>query len=885
MSLKKMLAAVSGVILAAQTLLPVSVLGATNYGDEMQGAYDYAYSEGITTQYPIDNADMFGAMTRAQMAKMLGQWAINTLGMAPDTSKTCSFTDTASVQGDLADWIIKSCQLGLMGQGITAFRPYDTVTRGEFGTVLSRAIRGDENDGGTPYYQAHLNALKNAGIMTQINPDMKEVRGYVMIMLQRAAGNEDVIAGGKAQCNDPIIQLACIMETDACPSICKEGNQDGNIDDGSSQVKAGNLDVNVTDYSSTIKSAPNQGTVIFNNVSFKASQSITLNGIVVAMAGLTSRGSVDKVWLEKDGVAVTSKLKPTVDGTATLNFKGGFVVKSTENLDLVVALTGAAGAEVSFKITGISSSAEKVNLGDVLSTTYRTTTYKVANLSLSTNSNLTGTASTFTEYKLGSQPTYTIGELRVSNDGANSEDRIVNLKSVLLKNTQSTDLSFFKNIQVLREGTNVAKNVSIDGRNLTITLNDTINAGKRAVYTIVAEIGNMTDVPSKVQLQLQAMSDVVADEAGSNFRTQNSADNGNDSLYFDAFQFNGGKITFENDSTFASVISAAQGSVDVAIASGTLKLTEPVSFGKLTLTSVGSVTGTESDITRLALEIGGTRYVAEQTYSAGTTTYTWDKDTIYAQRSATIRLIATVRSTATGTVTFSPNMLSSAQFTSPVATYLNGDTSDTAEIAGRIQISQLRVETPKFALNNTLSSTVNAVVNETSTKTIFEGPISSKSPVTVSKFDLTVTSFDGFASGLTDVNFDLYVNGNLMTSQVIKNMTGGSTTTFNVNLPVDATAKTVKINANLASAGTGRFVASVVARGTDSDSNETKSSPINTVAFRVLNAASVSVSNSTSTSAVVIEGANAKLTDFTASVQDGTINLAKVTVVGTNFPI
>jgi hypothetical protein len=39
-----------------------------------------------------------------------------------------------------------SCQLGLMGQGITNFRPDDVVTRAEFGTVVSRMLRGNENN-------------------------------------------------------------------------------------------------------------------------------------------------------------------------------------------------------------------------------------------------------------------------------------------------------------------------------------------------------------------------------------------------------------------------------------------------------------------------------------------------------------------------------------------------------------------------------------------------------------------------------------------------------------------------------------------------------------------------------------------------------------------
>ena len=74
-----------------------------------------------------------------------------------------------------------------MGVDITKFRPYDVVTRAEFGTVLSRALRGEEYNGGTPYYADHLEALKDAGVMNNIsNPSAPEVRGYVMLMMQRA---------------------------------------------------------------------------------------------------------------------------------------------------------------------------------------------------------------------------------------------------------------------------------------------------------------------------------------------------------------------------------------------------------------------------------------------------------------------------------------------------------------------------------------------------------------------------------------------------------------------------------------------------------------------------------------------------------------------------
>ena len=109
---------------------------------------------------PIDNANMNGDITRAEMAKMLSVYAVEMLGMEPNEAANCSFADIDSVKGDLHDYIIKSCQLGLMGQGITSFRPYDKITRAEFGTALSRTLWGDKYNGGTPYYANHLQALK-----------------------------------------------------------------------------------------------------------------------------------------------------------------------------------------------------------------------------------------------------------------------------------------------------------------------------------------------------------------------------------------------------------------------------------------------------------------------------------------------------------------------------------------------------------------------------------------------------------------------------------------------------------------------------------------------------------------------------------------------------
>ena len=156
------------------------------YSSELQQAYNWAYKNGITTMSSIEKANMKWNITREEMAKMISNYAVNILWKTPDTTKTCLFLDS-NINPGLVSFVTKSCQLWLMGQWVTSFRPKDSVTRAEFWTVLSRALRWDKNEWWSTYYENHLKALKSEWIMTKINSPMsKEVRGYVMLMLMRS---------------------------------------------------------------------------------------------------------------------------------------------------------------------------------------------------------------------------------------------------------------------------------------------------------------------------------------------------------------------------------------------------------------------------------------------------------------------------------------------------------------------------------------------------------------------------------------------------------------------------------------------------------------------------------------------------------------------------
>ena len=194
-----------------------------SYSQELQNAYNFAYQNKITTQDSIDKADMNWGLTRIAMAKMLSQYAINILWKTPDTSKIPNFWDVDSkLDGDYNNWVTLAYQLWIMWVWIDKFRPFDSVTRAEFWTALSRVLYWNKYEWGTQYYTNHLNALKSAGIMNQINqPNQWEIRWYVMLMLMRSKKDKN-----KIDCNDSEIKEICLENSDLCPASCKNKEKD-----------------------------------------------------------------------------------------------------------------------------------------------------------------------------------------------------------------------------------------------------------------------------------------------------------------------------------------------------------------------------------------------------------------------------------------------------------------------------------------------------------------------------------------------------------------------------------------------------------------------------------------------------------------------------------
>lgn len=677
-----------------------------------------------------------------------------------------------------------------------------------------------------------------------------------MLMLKRSA---EVVT--PAECKDAAVILACALNSDTCPAACKGKTPEQQPNVNPSGEARGDLNVAVADYSSSVKSVPMVGISIFNEVKFSSSEAVNVNSVTLERVGLSSRSDIKGVWFEKDGLAVSSRGTVATDGKVTTNFNKGFAVKANETLDLVVELSGTtAGSEIAFKFIGVDSTA-KNSTYNTMTTTYRTANYTVAALEFS---NVGGTG--LVTYKLGNQSELTFGQFRVGNQ-AKGDDKDVFVKSVSFRNNGTADLNaLLKNVKVTRDNKVVSKSVAMDGRTMTITLEDTVAAGKSTVYTVLAEVASLERIGDTVQFELRKDRDLVAYEASTKFRTSLKSAVA-PAWMMKEYKIDGGRVTLTTTSGFPKTVEAGSGSTDITIADGTLTIAEPIKLPKMTLTA--NNTGV---IRSLVLEIGGSRYSA----TVNGTDFTFED--VYVNKTASIKLIASLEALPAATsVQFTPTVIGTSAFGVNKGEYTNNseDLLGSA-IAGAVQIAKLNVKEAQFTLKNKASSTQKVTVTESTPKNIFDGEmIAPKGDINVT--EVTLSGLNNTAlNASSQIDLTLYVNDQPVSNATYR--TGNTNVVFYNVGTAGATASKFRIEALATMTQTGDFLFDVVAKGTDTNGNNASTAAVKTVKLSVVESSSVSVANANATSQVVNEGSNAELTRFTLTAKNGSINLSGLTL-------
>ena len=120
--------------------------------------------------------------------------------------------------------------------------------------------------------------------MTNISdPNATEMRGWVMLMLERAAETVN-----PSECNDPAVLLACSLGSDSCPAACRDNTDETTVDEDGNVVVVKSGDLQITATASTNRKAIIGATSDLDTLNLKASEPITLNSITIERYGYSS---------------------------------------------------------------------------------------------------------------------------------------------------------------------------------------------------------------------------------------------------------------------------------------------------------------------------------------------------------------------------------------------------------------------------------------------------------------------------------------------------------------------------------------------------------------------------------------------------------------------
>ena len=831
-----MFAILAGVSMVANVALPGLAQAATP-DTELGQAYEWARSKEITTMDSYEAANMYGAVTRAQLAKMLSNWAMNVRGLTPDESLACEFTDVASVQGDLKGFIKTSCQLGLMGQGITAFRPYDKISRAEFGTALSRALWGNENNGEIPYYAKHLNALKAAGIMTQIdNPENRdEIRGYVMLMLMRAEANE-------VDCTDADIMLVCLdPELDAykeCPAACREDAKDSQDWE---KVAKGDLEV-------TADAAPNKkiiasGTSDLDTITFKTSEKVDINKITLERYGYSKADQVVEVRLEDQDGNVIADAKSLTKDKVTLSLKKGYrTVDGKLEATLVVTTSGADGT-MGFKVTDVDSTAANVDLDDYSANLYDVVGYSSEVVYVQ----IKGTAK---DYNYEEGKSYEVARLKVK-----AGNSAINVKGFTLTNASGLDVGeFLDELTVTSEGKDVKGlkySVNKDDE-LVISFDEVkIDINKNATFVISASFKEFDDYGETIAYYIAEPADVNAVEVKNGSRVQLNL-NAAWKADAKAHKFAGGKIKIVNKKL--GNVDAAQGAEDIVVAEWNITVSEGISKMKFDITV--NNTGVES----LKFVINGDEYEGKPDNKNAPTKFSFTNVEIEKSGKAQFLVGIFDKDDVKGSVSFSAfnkNAFNGAKYSDA------NEPVQTADVAGSISFSKVTIQASKWALENNISKEVEFITNSTTRKTVFDGTYTAK------KGDVNLNSFyidEWTVTGTpwdNEVTFYVSIDG----EEVGDTNAYGSGNKENFSDVLVEAGKSVKVKVEAEVEAYNSWVVydnfTLVLAGEDKNGNDAGEASDTLVKFKTKESGSVKVETTTSKNTVLLKAKNQNIAEFT----------------------
>lgn len=824
-------------------------------------------------------------ITRAEMAKIAVK--LNGAEVATATDKLFSDVTTAKL-GDLASYVEAAANAGIVSKANAKFRPLDLVTRAEMVKMLmaAKGVATTETSAGFSDVTSslgdlagYINAAAAEGYIstgTSFRPNATATRGEAFKVAAGVAGVMD---------NGDNTDLGDLFGT----GTTSTGTTSTGTVTTPVVVAAGDLNVALAASSPASKSVPSSGTVPFGKFDLSAGGAdISVSTIKFVREGLGARSDISRVWLEKNGVRVSSRQTVGSDNVVTVSVSPALVVKAgaTESLDLVATLSGSTGSEHKFTIAAasdIGSTAKTVAGTFPVSTNLmKTTSYAVAGVTFAK----AGSAST---YKVGDKNSE-LGQFKITNDA--TDDKSVTFKSIRLRNEGTGDISKnIGNLAVYHNGTKVSTAVTVDGKYVSFAVNDVVAFGRTETYYVRGDINSVeTTGGDTYAFSLQYSDDLTVDETVTGFRATITGPNTTWSTY----TVNGGDIILSKSTSATSSQTVAPGTNDVVLLAADLKVAQPVTLQDLTVAlNGGSFSGTlanlASDFSSLKLVLGASTVATYTPVSSAATSFVFE-GSYTANASTTLKIVGNLRTTAAGKYKVSTIGFSSFSRVEYVAT---GNSVQSAQFAGSTDGISTTIGSATLTLtrNDGIANQNLAVGAVNATVAQFTARANDVSDVTISKLKFTNGVSTGAVANSNVTALHLLVNG---AEKSVKSLSSGAADFNDISIVVPKnTDVTVKVVADFSTAITTGQQFSLSLVDTNVEARDVNSIQLGTAAitdsisgvlytFQTAGSATVALNSSSPSKKVLTPSADeVEVARYTLSATDDDLTLTDLYVFNT----
>ena len=670
-------------------------------------------------------------------------------------------------------------------------------------------------------------------------------------MLMRA----DEGATEKADCNDPVVKAACLLDSEACPAECKESSEDKTDE----KVKAGDLAISASSASRKILI---NGTSDLDTLTFKSSEPVEITKITLERYGYSTNDDVAQVWLENENGTIISNVYEGLDskGQAKLTIKKDYrTIDWTYNATIVLKAKGAAGKTLGFKVVanGVDSSAKNLNVDNYRPYEYEMVDYAGAAVTMTARW-------TTKDYNWESGELYEVAKFKVK---APSDSAIL-VKGFTLNtsgNNQVDIRRYLDNVEATVDGEKVATSYEINKDDeLVISFKKDVELAAKANVEFVVK-ASLSDDFDDYGYSLKLVIDETADFNAIDSKTESRVTIDSLPTAWPEYTFKWGKIKLTN--TRLGNVDGAQNSSDVVIAEGNIKISEDIKW-----TLAVNVTNSTKAITWAAHAIQAMRVVvAGDEYEWKLTTTSTDVGSGYDTATWTF---SNVEVTDSGKIQFKVDIRDVEWYSNAKLTFAFADSGSFSDfnyveaknkkvdIAGSISFSALTIQAAKASLTNNLSKVVEFRNNESNRKVVFDGTYTAK------KWGLKLNEFiiSGASVPATTwtVTFYLLIDGDEVADAKLNGTTATSTFS-NVEIDSNASVKVVveaEVDAKAGTGSLGKY--QLTLKWEDENGNDAGNASKNTVELKVVEKGSITVNTSSSEKKTVLrKSSNVAIAEFT----------------------